>query len=360
MNLQQRYELTNYLNAAETDPADYKELQEIWDSWHCMILIEANQSFFDRDMEALEADIQKELNKEIFFLNLNVRQSIVLLRDEKADFIYIANHIYTFLKLRYPTRFHMAVSERFTGHENLPLMLRELERWMESKFYHIEDHIFSSEEAELAVTGKEIMDHRLIEKIAHDVTRIDSEPLWKHFNMLESKYQDTSLFSAVYVKFVFGKVLEALFQDEAFSQGRDLVEEISHIYTSRNASEVLAVARKNIEAYSAYAEQVAKDYEERIGQVVSYVRTHYEEDINAVTLGDKFDLLPGYLMFQLRVHTGLNLNRLVHMTRMENARKLLASKMATWQEVAQMAGYRSINCFAKMFYQYFGESPERV
>lgn len=363
MNLRQRSELQQYLYNAQKVPEEAAaagELQKIWDDWHCMILIEADQAFFDRDYDSMEEDLRKELNREVTYLNLNVRQSLVLFKDLKCDYRYVANHIYTFLKLRYPTRFHMAVSEIFTGHEVLPEILRELERWTESKFYHLEDHVLSSEEEELAVTSKEVVDSRLIQKIEHDRNRKDAETMWKHYQRLESKYKDSSLFSAIYVKFVFSSVVEALYQDPDFGKDRILVDEISEIYCSKNEAGVLKVAKRNIEEYTTYADKEAEKNRGKIQAVYEYIHSHYDENIGVESLAERFDLFPGYLMFQFRVATGYNLNRFIHKTRMEMARKMLLKEHRNWKETAKAAGFESPVYFARIYFQCYGESPEHV
>lgn len=361
MNARQRYELQSYLYQDQKNgyqPESYSEIGKIWDNWHCMILIEANQAFFDVDHDVMEAEIRNELKRDVTYLNLNTRQSIVLFEEPKGDYRFVANHIYTFLKLRYPTRFHMAVSEIFTGHEKMPETLYELERWLESKFYHIEDHVLYSEEHELAVTVKEVMDSRLVQKITHDVNRKDAETMWKHYGRLEAKYQESSLFSAIYVKFVFASVVEALYQDADFSKGRNLVDEIAEIYCSRNEAEVLKVTQRNVEEYSQYANQVAEENAETIKAVENYIMEHCDEDMDAEILGTKFKILPGYLMFQFRILTGYNLNQYIHKVRMEKAYELLHTGKHSWKQVSCEVGYQSMACFVRMYVQYFGQSPE--
>ena len=45
---------------------------EKWNQWHCGILIESSQAFFDTADDDLVENLQKELRREFFYLNLNV------------------------------------------------------------------------------------------------------------------------------------------------------------------------------------------------------------------------------------------------------------------------------------------------
>lgn len=118
-NFLQQYFLQNYLYSGDKEilnkAEDLIDLEK-WESWHCGILIETNQVFFDTSVDELQEELQKELHRKFYYLNLNGRQSLLLFQDVYCDYQLIARHIYTFLKRNYRNHFYLAVSRKFEGH----------------------------------------------------------------------------------------------------------------------------------------------------------------------------------------------------------------------------------------------------
>lgn len=108
---------------------------------------------FDTSEEDFPEELQKELRRMFFYLNLNERQSLLFFQDVYCDYILVANHLYTFLKRNFMVRFYLAVSRKFEGYECLPEILSQLEQQMEEKFYNPDKHIFSCEEEHLKMTA---------------------------------------------------------------------------------------------------------------------------------------------------------------------------------------------------------------
>ena len=79
-----------------------------WNGWHCGILIESDVAFFDTAEETLEEEIQKELRRVCFYLNLNARQSLLLFQDVYCDYQLVANHLYNFMKRKYRDSFYQS------------------------------------------------------------------------------------------------------------------------------------------------------------------------------------------------------------------------------------------------------------
>lgn len=82
-----------------------------------------------------------------------------------CDYVLVAKNVYNLLKRLHPVRFHLAVSRRFDGYQELPEIMEQLEQQMEEKFYHPDIHVYTSEEDEEKNTGEE-RDSRLMEKIS--------------------------------------------------------------------------------------------------------------------------------------------------------------------------------------------------
>ena len=76
------------------------------------------------------------------------------LRYVYCDYVLVAKNVYNLLKRRHPVRFHLAVSRRFDGYQELPEIMEQLEQQMEEKFYHPDIHVYTSEEDEEKIPEK--------------------------------------------------------------------------------------------------------------------------------------------------------------------------------------------------------------
>lgn len=358
MNSEQKYLLQNYLYQKKADSRfDDRIDQELWNSWHYMILIEADQPFFDTDCDTVGEELCRGLNLEADYLNLNPHQSLLLFTDEKQDYKKVAKYMYFLLKRKHVVRFHLAVSPCFEGYQNLQRLRMLLEHWLDGRFYHLEDHVLFSEDEELAHTSKEELDSKLIQNISNDVLRGDEAALEKHFRMIENKYCIAGAYSAVYVKYIFSSVIEQLYQDQEFARQHDLASEIVEVFTSSTVKNVIDIARRNIIYYSIYIGQLVMSNRLKMRNVVEYVQTHYGSDILIEQLSSQFGLRPEYLTFLFHRETGCNICHYVHKLRMEKAHDLLQNTAMTWQQIAEEVGYHSPLYFARMYQLFYGESP---
>ena len=243
----QQYFLLGYIYSG--DQERLKEAEgivdfSVWEQWHCAILIESDEAFFDSASDEVPLEIREELRRSFFYLNLNGRQSLLLFKDVYCDYVLVAKNVYNLLKRLHPVRFHLAVSRRFDGYQELPEIMEQLEQQMEEKFYHPDIHVYTSEEDEEKNTGEEEQDSRLMEKISEDISRKDVKQLWSHFRSLASKYQSNTQFSAMYVKFVFSNVIRELFQENRFAGEHRLDLEVDHLYSCSTIQEIIEVTEK--------------------------------------------------------------------------------------------------------------------
>ena len=269
-NFLQQYFLQNYLYSGKKEilekAGEFVDLDK-WNRWHCAILIETDTAFFDTAEENFPGELQKELRRVFFYLNLNERQSLLLFQDVYCDYLLVANHLYTFLKRNYMVRIYLAVSRKFDGCECLPEILGQLEQQMEEKFYHPEKHIFSCEEEELKMVAGEVQDSQLMQMISEDISRKDTEQLWKHFECLKEKYSSNTQFSAMYIKFVFSNVIQELFQENQFADEHRLEQEIDRLYSCGNIMDILKVTEDNIREYEKFLERSMSESRNEVAAV---------------------------------------------------------------------------------------------
>ena len=357
----QQYFLLGYIYSG--DQERLKEAEgivdfSVWEQWHCAILIESDEAFFDSASDEVPLEIREELRRSFFYLNLNGRQSLLLFKDVYCDYVLVAKNVYNLLKRLHPVRFHLAVSRRFAGYQELPEIMEQLEQQMEEKFYHPDIHVYTTEEDEEKNTGEEEQDSRLMEKISEDISRKDVKQLWSHFRSLASKYQSNTQFSAMYVKFVFSNVIQELFQENQFSEERKLDHEVERLYSCTNLKQILAITQENIKEYEEFLERSMSDSRDEVASVKNYIYQHYAEDLSLETLAEKVYLSSGYLSFIFKKETGMNLNRFIRVVRMEKAKELLCNSNMKVAQVSEQVGIPNVSYFCRSFREYYGSSPE--
>ena len=357
----QQYFLLGYIYSGDRERL--KEAEgivdfSVWEQWHCAILIESDEAFFDSASDEVPLEIREELRRSFFYLNLNGRQSLLLFKDVYCDYVLVAKNVYNLLKRLHPVRFHLAVSRRFDGYQELPEIMEQLEQQMEEKFYHPDIHVYTSEEDEEKNTGEEEQDSRLMEKISEDISRKDVKQLWSHFRSLASKYQSNTQFSAMYVKFVFSNVIRELFQENRFAGEHRLDLEVDHLYGCSSIQEIIEVTEKNIRQYEEFLDRSMSESRDEVAAVKNYIYNHYAEDLNLETLAEKVYLSSGYLSFIFKKETGMNLNRFIRVFRMEKAKELLRTTNMKVAMVSEQVGFANSSYFCRSFREYYGSSPE--
>ena len=360
-NFLQQYFLQNYLYSGKKEilekAGEFVDLDK-WNGWHCAILIETDTAFFDTAEENFPGELQKELRRVFFYLNLNERQSLLLFQDVYCDYLLVANHLYTFLKRNYMVRIYLSVSRKFDGCECLPEILGQLEQQMEEKFYHPEKHIFSCEEEELKMVAGEVQDSQLMQMISEDISRKDTEQLWKHFECLKEKYSSNTQFSAMYIKFVFSNVIQELFQENQFADEHRLEQEIDRLYSCGNIMDILKVTEDNIREYEKFLERSMSESRNEVAAMKNYIYQHYGEDLNLEMLAEKVYLSSGYLSFIFKKETGMNLNRFIKVFRMEKAGEFLHDTNMKVAQISEKVGFANVSYFCRSFREYYGCSPE--
>lgn len=360
-NFLQQYFLQNYLYSGKKEilekAGEFVDLDK-WNGWHCAILIETDTAFFDTAEENFPGELQKELRRVFFYLNLNERQSLLLFQDVYCDYLLVANHLYTFLKRNYMVRIYLSVSRKFDGCECLPEILGQLEQQMEEKFYHPEKHIFSCEEEELKMVAGEVQDSQLMQMISEDISRKDTEQLWKHFECLKEKYSSNTQFSAMYIKFVFSNVIQELFQENQFADEHRLEQEIDRLYSCGNIMDILKVTEDNIREYEKFLERSMSESRNEVAAVKNYIYQHYGEELNLEMLAEKVYLSSGYLSFIFKKETGMNLNRFIKVFRMEKAGEFLRDTNMKVAQISEKVGFANVSYFCRSFREYYGCSPE--
>lgn len=91
--------------------------------------------------------------------------------------------------------------------------------------------------------------------------------------------------------------------------------------------------------------------------IKDYIDLNYSEDINLISMAQKFYMNHIYLSRLFKAQSGENFIDYLTRVRMEKARELLASGQLKIKDVSEAVGYNNQYYFAKSYRKYFGHAP---
>ena len=97
--------------------------------------------------------------------------------------------------------------------------------------------------------------------------------------------------------------------------------------------------------------------ENKIYSVVSYIHTHFPDDLSLEILADKFCISSSYLSHQFKNITGFTVTDYIQMTRVRNVQTLLINTKIPITEVCEPCGFNSFSQFNRVFRKHIGISP---
>ena len=289
----QQYFLLGYIYSG--DQERLKEAEgivdfSVWEQWHCAILIESDESFFDSASDEVPLEIQEELRRSFFYLNLNGRQSLLLFKDVYCDYTLVAKNVYSILKRLHPVRFHLAVSDVLTDTGNCPGSWNSWSsRWKRNFIIRIS-------------MSTPVRKRR--RKIPAKRNRIPD--LWKNLRRYFQKGCEAAVepFPQPGIKIsvqypVFGHVCEICFfqcdkgavSGESFAGEHRLDLEVDHLYGCSTIQEIIEVQKKNIRQYEEFLDRSMSESRDEVAAVKNYIYNHYAEDLNLETLAEKYIFL---------------------------------------------------------------------
>ena len=125
-----------------------------------------------------------------------------------------------------------------------------------------------------------------MQRISEDISRKDIQQLKVHFQCLTDKYKSSTQFSAMYIKFVFSNVIQALFEETQFSEERRLDKEIDRLYNCSDISQILQVTEENIREYENFLERSMSESRNEVAAVKNYIYQHYGEELSLEMLAE--------------------------------------------------------------------------
>ena len=122
------------------------------------------------------------------------------------------------------------------------------------------------------------------------------------------------------------------------------------------------IIRSSIEALvsaankMAASEHVVEGREERIVDIMNYIRNHYV-DVTLDVLADNFNLSKPYLSKYIRMKSGMTFQEAVKEARMKRARAMLKESNQTVESIAACVGYENVEHFNRLFKKAYQMTP---
>lgn len=323
-----------------------------------MILAGSSDSFFETEEESFAANLQEQIGRVFFYLNLNSNESLFLFREKYTDYEQLAEQMYQFFRQHYDTECYFVVSEMMTGMTDMPVQLQQMEVLLEEQFYQPKQHIFMNGQDAKEYSAAALKDAQILESISEDIKYKDITHLWQDFGRLEQKYRTQKQFSEMYVKFVFSSIVKEIFEAMLRGGEKELSKNVDRLYRCKTIQEVLEITREAVWELEAYLQEQNAGFRSEITQVKSYIYHNYDKNLSVEMLADEVYLSAGYLSAVFKEEMGMNLNRFIKEVRMNKAKEMLEDTNMKITQIAKAVGFVNTSYFCRSFREFFGNTPE--
>ena len=226
------------------------------------------------------------------------------------------------------------------------------------KIYYSESIIFITEDLTLKWMNKETI-NRLKSFVERGNVIAAYEVLEEFFSMITSSYYHANSvrnFTIDFLIFSRNLVLEQVERiDEEVLSSEQLYE---YINACDFYGEILDLARKQIELLELNLKQhQSGKYGSVVGQVVSYVHSHYDGDVNLGLLSDMLHVSSSYLSRIFLQKTGMNFVDFLTEVRIDKAKQLLQDFDLSISEITDRVGFTNAKYFGKVFKRECGVTP---
>lgn len=104
-------------------------------------------------------------------------------------------------------------------------------------------------------------------------------------------------------------------------------------------------------------EYAAPEAKNRIGKVISYIHTHYQEDIQLEQLSRHFYVSPYYLCREFKRYTNRTIVQYINITRIMNAQRKFMETDKNITQISKETGFSNLTHFNRVFKSVSGMTP---
>ncbi|HJA65506.1 MAG TPA: response regulator [Candidatus Mediterraneibacter cottocaccae] len=327
-----------------------------WDNVRWAMSVECGDRFFEENEEEFGRVVTEVFGEQVYNLNMNMTQSLLLIRRELDSPRKTAEKFMTCLHQAFYREFYIAVSGRIGSWQDIPGAYRKLDGLMEEKFYQTGRHIFC--EKPEGAGGEAIEEGQIMGMLEKDIRNRDMYHLEEHFERVIKEYSEDRKFPSMYIKFVFSNIVKIVWESSAIMKGGDFDKVIDQIYGCQTIEEVVQITKEQMDEYLQFINQDKGSYRFKAEVTKDYVKHHYGEDINLDVLAKRLFLSSGYLSMIFKKETGENLNQFIKNVRLEKSAELLTGTDLPVGEVCRQVGFGNMSYFSKCFRRQYGLTPD--
>ena len=103
----------------------------------------------------------------------------------------------------------------------------------------------------------------------------------------------------------------------------------------------------------------APERKSRIGEVIRYIHSHYQEDISLEMLAQMFYVSPYYLCREFKKSTNSTIVRYINVTRIMNAQRKFMETSKNITDISRETGFSNLTHFNRVFKSVTGMSPSQ-
>ena len=329
-------------------------------SYNRMFLIEFNCDFFGESEVDFEKFIHEKIGYEFQYLNLNLRQALLIFNKMDNDInkikeigIYIHHVVYD----KFGMNCYLSIGQEIKDIRDISECFRKMELTMERKFYYTDTYVFMDDED--FKNPEDVSDDNIIQSIKQDIKLKNIDNLKKDFNLLCSKYSKENSISQIYLKFTFSEILKELYKSMKDIKESDFKEDIARLYRSTDFTNVISVVNSYIDKMSQCETNNTSLVHKEIESVKKFILENYEKDLSVDTLASNVCLAPSYLSYVFKKETGQNISKYIKACRMNKAKDLLENSYDKIVNISYAVGYRNVSYFCQSFRENFGISPQK-
>lgn len=341
------------------DKAKKMGLTSIWGKIQNIMLLETNHHFFEEYGQQLVDELEHDLNRSLYFLNLSADQVLLAFYQSASDnYLRIANYIHNYIKEKYKTECFLAVSREIKSVDQLPKAFAELERLLENKFYRADMWVFYPSKSE----GRDITEkyeRDIHNDMINDIRMKDVERLKADFQKFQTYVQTCRKDSKMYLKFICSEVMKVLYEEMDELDESRLKECVEKIYLTNSLNDIFKEMERSINEFASGLRNKDKSNRDDVEKIKKYIYHNYGEDLSVDSLAEKVFLSPGYLSYIFKKETGENLSRFIKECRIEKAKELLSQSNMKIVQICKCVGFKNVSYFCQNFKEYCGTSPER-
>lgn len=335
-------------------PMDFLE------QYRCMMLIEFDHEFFGRKGMDFEEKVLMNREQRFQYLNLNQQQCVLLFEEQEVfDRREIADTIQRNIYQIYGEKCCIAVSEYTKDNIDLSSCYERLESLMENKFYLLDSKVFLENDDSDIETEKTIEDDTLMKQIRQDIKMKDMVGLRQHYDNLCEKYRSKTVFSQMYVKFVFSNLMKDIYDILPGKDSAELNQAVDKLYRATDFSEVMQILQQGIEQLESTFAVNPQMMHREIETVKEYIYANYDKELSVDMLAEQVFMAPSYLSHIFKKETGQNLSKFIKALRMEKAKEMLTESHNKIVNISYAVGYPNVSYFCQSFREYFGVSPQK-